>query len=230
MVINLDKRLMSAAALVRENAAVADIGCDHGKLSAYLGKKGHKVVAVDLRKAPLEKAKETVIKNGVEDFVECRLGSGLAPIKANEVTDIIIAGVGGETICDILSEARWSFDKAYNFILIPASGHTALRRWLYGNGFEIIDENAVTENNYPYTIMQVKYSGEIKQKSEIFYHLGKYSEKSGPDVYNYISKLHRMIAKEVDGKKRAGDKSLTKEKIELVAEIKREVERCQEQM
>ena len=230
MLINLDKRLMSAASLVRENAAVADIGCDHGKLSAYLGKKGHKVIAVDLRKAPLEKAKQTIIKNGVEDFVECRLGSGLAPITADEVTDIIIAGVGGETICDILSEARWSFDKGYNFIFIPASGHTILRRWLYENAFEILDENAVTENNYPYTIMQVRYSGEIKPKSEIFYHLGKYSEKSGQDVYNYISKLYRMVSKEVDGKKRAGDTSLTQDKIELVEEIKKEVERCQEQM
>ena len=36
----LDERLTAAAALVREGEPVADIGCDHGKLTAVLAASG----------------------------------------------------------------------------------------------------------------------------------------------------------------------------------------------
>ena len=77
MLPTLDARLTAAAELVLPGKPVADIGCDHGKLSAALAGSGRcpLVLACDLRPGPLEKARVTCAPCG--DKVQCRLGSGL---------------------------------------------------------------------------------------------------------------------------------------------------------
>ena len=74
----LDARLAAAYAFVRAGRVAADIGCDHGKLSAALAGSGRcpLVLACDLRPGPLEKARVTCAPYG--DKVQFRLGSGLA--------------------------------------------------------------------------------------------------------------------------------------------------------
>ena len=111
----------------------ADIGCDHGKLSAALAGSGRcpLVLACDLRPGPLEKARVTCAPYG--DKVQCRLGSGLSVLEPGEVDDIIIAGMGAETIIEILEAAPWVFDARYNLVLVPATKHSILRRWLVMN-------------------------------------------------------------------------------------------------
>ena len=58
MLPTLDARLAAAAALVRPGEPVADIGCDHGKLTAVLAASGKypKVIGADLRPAGQSKA------------------------------------------------------------------------------------------------------------------------------------------------------------------------------
>ena len=55
MLPTLDARLSAAAELVRPGEPVADIGCDHGKLTAVLAASGKypKVIGADLRPGPL---------------------------------------------------------------------------------------------------------------------------------------------------------------------------------
>ena len=126
----LDARLAAAYDFVRPGHAAADIGCDHGKLSAALAGSGRcpLVLACDLRPGPLEKARVTCAPYG--DKVQCRLGSGLSVLEPGEVDDIIIAGMGAETIIEILEAAPWVFDARYNLVLVPATKHSILRRWL----------------------------------------------------------------------------------------------------
>ena len=52
----LDARLQAAADFVRPGSTAADIGCDHGKLSAWLAGSGRcpLVFACDLREGPLQ--------------------------------------------------------------------------------------------------------------------------------------------------------------------------------
>ena len=126
----LDARLAAAYDFVRPGHVAADIGCDHGKLSAALAGSGRcpLVLACDLRPGPLEKARVTCAPYG--DKVQCRLGSGLSVLEPGEVDDIIIAGMGAETIIEILEAAPWVFDARYNLVLVPATKHSILRRWL----------------------------------------------------------------------------------------------------
>ena len=94
MLPTLDARLTAAAELVLPGRPVADIGCDHGKLTAVLAASGTypKVIGADLRPGPLAKAKQTLEHARCEDRAELRLGDGLSVLSAGEVGTIELAG------------------------------------------------------------------------------------------------------------------------------------------
>ncbi|MDO5602944.1 MAG: class I SAM-dependent methyltransferase, partial [Oscillospiraceae bacterium] len=135
----LDGRLAAAAAFVRPGARMADIGCDHGKLSVHMAmtEKARYVIAVDARPQPLRKARALAVRAKMEKRVECRLGDGLTALRPEEADDIVMAGISGVTAAEILaaSPSFWQEDK--RFIFVPASKAADLRRWLCGHGFKI---------------------------------------------------------------------------------------------
>lgn len=159
----LDARLAAAFAYVRPGHAAADIGCDHGKLSAALAGSGRcpLVLACDLRPAPLEKARVTCAPYG--DKVQCRLGSGLSVLQPGEADDIIIAGMGAETIIKILEAAPWVFDAWYNLVLVPATKHSVLRRWLARRGFVLAGETLCQAAGRWYAVMNARYTGTCRE-------------------------------------------------------------------
>ena len=85
--------------LVRPGEPVADIGCDHGKLTAVLAASGRypKVIGADLRPGPLAKAEQTLEYAGCKDRAELRLGDGLSVLSPGEVSTIVLAGVSAQT-------------------------------------------------------------------------------------------------------------------------------------
>ena len=107
MPIRIDERLTAIANLI-QGGAVADIGCDHGKLGYYLVStdRADKVIATDISAPSLRKASELAFDNGVTEIMETRLGDGLSPIKSEEVDTVVIAGLGGDVIAEILKSAR----------------------------------------------------------------------------------------------------------------------------
>ena len=104
----LDGRLAKCAAMLR-GVPFADIGTDHAYLPVYLAVRGEipAAIAADLREGPLESAKRTIARFHVESIVTARLSDGLAAIQPQEAEDIVIAGMGGELIAQILSKAPW---------------------------------------------------------------------------------------------------------------------------
>ena len=159
----LDARLAAAFAYVRPGHVAADIGCDHGKLSAALAGSGRcpLVLACDLRPGPLEKARVTCAPFG--DKVQCRLGSGLEVLAPGEADDIIIAGMGAETIIEILEAAPWVFDARYNLVLVPATKHRELRRWLWEHGFALVADRPVQAAGRWYAVMNARYTGTCRE-------------------------------------------------------------------
>ena len=155
----LDARLSAAFAYVRPGHAAADIGCDHGKLSAALAGSGRcpLVLACDLRPDPLNKARRRCAPYG--ERVQCRLGSGLSVVQPGEVDDIVIAGMGAETIMEILEAAPWVFDPRYNLVLVPATKHSVLRRWLARRGFALVGETLCQAAGRWYAVMNARYAG-----------------------------------------------------------------------
>jgi len=153
---SLSGRLMAAADFVAPGARVADVGTDHGKLPVWLMLQGRisAAIASDIREQPLCNARETVAKNGLSGRIQLRLCDGLAGITAHEVDTVVIAGMGGDTIAAILAAAPWTKDGAHRLILQPETASVRLRRFLYDNGYTILDETLVQEHRL-YSILLV---------------------------------------------------------------------------
>lgn len=180
---HLDARLAAAAAYVRPGSTVADIGCDHGKLSAWLAGSGRcpLVFACDLREGPLQKARETCAPWA--DRVVFRLGSGLKVLAPGEAQDIVIAGMGAETIMEILDAAPWVFDGRYNLILVPATKHSLLRRWLARRGFALQSETLCTAAGRWYAVMNAWYTGVCAEPTGLWCLSGKTEGQPGAGIY-----------------------------------------------
>ena len=165
MLPTLDARLTAAAQLVRPGQPVADIGCDHGKLTAVLAASGRypKVIGADLRPGPLAKAKQTLENAGCLDRAGLRLGDGLSVLSAGEVGSIVLAGVSAQTTWEILEKAPWVFTaRGPRIIMIPATRHDALRRWLWEHGFALIADRPVQAAGRWYAVMAAEYTGEVR--------------------------------------------------------------------
>lgn len=180
---HLDARLTAAAEFVRPGSIAADIGCDHGKLSAWLAGSGRcpLVFACDLRPDPLSKARRACAPYG--DKVQFRLGSGLEVLRPGEVTDIVIAGMGAQTIMEILEAAPWVFDPAYNLVLVPATKHSLLRRWLAVKGFTLQGETLAHAAGRWYAVMNARYTGNPRTPTGLWCLCGLVQGQPGAEEY-----------------------------------------------
>ncbi len=156
----LDSRLSLCASFVRPGSRVADIGTDHAYLPAHLVGTGvcPFAVAADIRPGPLSRAADTVERTGLTGKIDLRLGDGLSPVRPEEVDDIVIAGMGGETIAAILAAAPWTQDARYRLILQPMSKPEELRRFLLQTGYAIQEERIARDGERLYAVLQAGFS------------------------------------------------------------------------
>ena len=150
----LDNRLKMCANMISGKGIVCDVGTDHALLAAYLITNGkcEKVIASDINEGPLESAGKTVEKYGISGKVELVLSDGLKNVNGEGVSDIVIAGMGGETIVKILSERQFDLN-GIRLILQPMTKAEILRKWLADYGYKIVSENGVSEGEKLYTVI-----------------------------------------------------------------------------
>lgn len=156
-------RLSLCADFVREGSRLADIGTDHGYLPIALCQSGKipSAIACDINPLPLRSAEENIAKFGLSKMIKTRLSDGLKELAPDEVDDIVIAGMGGELIRDILAAAPWVKDEAKHLVLQPMTHHDDLIRWLYENGFAIIQQAAVLDDGKYYTVLSTHFTRKI---------------------------------------------------------------------
>lgn len=166
MSLKLTARLEKIATLVTEGTFLADIGTDHGYIPIYLLDKGiiNKAVLSDINRGPLDNARNEIKKKNLEKMVDLRLGSGLEILDNNEVDEVIIAGMGGILISEIIKKDLEICKKLNKIILQPMQAPEELRFFLIENGFEIIDEHLVNEDFRIYEIIECKYNPRFYQK------------------------------------------------------------------
>ena len=179
--ITLDKRLSAVAALVRQGSRLADIGTDHAYLPVYLVQAGvcPLAIASDIGEGPLEAAHRTVTENGLTSKVALRLGDGLATVKAGEVEDVAIAGMGGETIAAILEAAPWVKDGRIRLILQPMTRAEDLRRWLLHNGFSVLEEHLIVDGRHLYPVLAAEYTAAPPYEDEVCIYGGFFTAEEG---------------------------------------------------
>lgn len=175
---------------------IADVGTDHAYIPIELARSGRiqHAIATDIHKGPLAIAAANVEKYGLIDKIELRLGPGLAPIGENEVEEIIIAGMGGEMIRQILEADQAKAKSASQLILQPMNAQFELREWLYQNNFKIIKEDIATEGHKVYNILLVTAGQMPLPQEDIFYHLPE-SLQNHPKFPALWAKKHREMTK-----------------------------------
>lgn len=153
--IRLSNRLATAASYIREAAAVVDVGTDHGFLPVFLAQnnRARKITATDIKKGPLTRAKVTAKAYGVFDKIDFLLADGLAVLEGGGYDTVVIAGMGGETIIQILKKAGWTRGKNVSLILQPQTKLFELAGWLGRNGFEVFDASLARDEGRLYIVL-----------------------------------------------------------------------------
>ena len=191
----LDSRLRLAADFVRQGSRVADIGTDHAHLPVALVNEGRSAFAIasDIREGPVANAHRTVEEAGLGHAVSVRLGNGLQTVHPDEVDDIIIAGMGGETIAMILEEAPWVKNERYRLILQPMTRAEKLRAYLFENGFAINEERVTRVGRHWYTVLCAAYSGEVTTAEDAKCFVGRVPITEGA---GYLQTVENRLAKQ----------------------------------
>ncbi|MGN0692370.1 MAG: class I SAM-dependent methyltransferase [Oscillospiraceae bacterium] len=194
----LDKRLSLCAELV-SGEYICDIGTDHGYLPAELLFSGKctRATAADINEKPLEAAKVTFEKYNVSDKASLVLSDGLKAVDISGVTDIVIAGMGGELISRILEEGADKLSPGINLILQPMTKAPVLRKYLCSHGYEIVCERAACAGRFRYNVISARKNGKETSCSEAEAEVG-FMDFSRGDEREYA--LHRISTIEGTGR------------------------------
>ena len=228
---DLSTRMKTVVDMVMPQGVVADIGCDHAYVSIYLIKYGiaKKVIASDVRSGPVEIASRNVREWELEDQIEIRIGDGLAPIKPYEVDTIILAGMGGILMNQILGQQEAVTLSARQLVLQPQSDMTLVRKKLRDMGATIVREDMIVDMGKYYTVIDARFLEDEKSEDESFEQelydrYGAYLlQNRHPVLLSYLKKEHaknenilKNLAKQ--------DSENAKKKIEELEHLKRYIE------
>lgn len=151
-----DERLKAVLAMLGKCETLADVGCDHGYLSAAAILSGAAMYALasDVSSVSAKKAEKLAQRLGLSGLMSVVCGDGLAPIGAEEPPySIAVCGMGGELIARILEEGSESAKEADLIVMQPMRGEAELRRYLFEHDYRISDERVVRDGRRFYQVI-----------------------------------------------------------------------------
>ncbi len=146
---------------------IIDIGSDHGYLPLELLKnnKVETALIVEVNQGPLDNAIRNTKVYGLNDKTKHVLSNGLLEINQDEIWGgIVIAGMGGKLIKEIIEQDLEKFHQAKLF-LQPNNNEARLRQFLVNNGFKITKNILIKDDGIIYEII-VATSGQQKLDDE----------------------------------------------------------------
>jgi len=175
--IILSKRLSTVASFISTGTYFADIGSDHAYLPCYVCLNDPTITAIagEVNERPYKSALETVRSYKLKDHVNVRLGDGLDVIKNEQVGEIVLAGMGGSLIKNILTNGKQQLEPVNRIIAQPNIGADNVRKWFMRNGYTLTDEKIIEDNNLFYEVIvgekgnkKSPYQKEIEAKQLFF--------------------------------------------------------------
>ena len=184
----LRPRLAAVAAMVLPDVPALDVGTDHGLLASALVASGRvpRAIASDLRPVPLAGAAVTIARLGLGDRVISRCADGLRAIDPGEVATIVIAGMGGETIAEILAAEPARRTGARRLVLSPQDEAPRLRGWLVARGLVLVDEQLVEDRGRFYAVIAAE-RGPSRELSPLELEVGpRIVARGGPVLVRWL--------------------------------------------
>lgn len=212
-------RLITVASKVWGGARVIDVGTDHAYVPIYLAEQGviASALATDVNRGPLMRANDNIEKAGLCSKIKTALADGLSGVDDSLYDTVIIAGMGGMLISDIIKNAP---DQNKTFILQPMTAITELRQFLYEQSFEICDEELVQEGEKLYTVIVAK-KGKKQNFEEIDLYVGKkLIENSDPLLPELLERLQSKLTTIALGLQKSSSPEKAKAYKRLISEIK----------
>lgn len=186
-----------------------DIGTDHAYIPIYLIKNGicERAVASDIGSGPLGRAVENARRFGVEDKIVFYRADGIVGTEPerNGVTDIIIAGMGGELIAKIISESEYTRIPGVRLILQPMSSLQEIRGYLAEMGYEILDEKLCRSGGRYYTVLSTEYDGVRREVPPVRLEIGNVDlNEADPLVNGFLDAVAGKYRRQIEGKRQGG--------------------------
>ncbi len=234
--MELKGRLAAIASKVPKCETLFDIGTDHAYLPIFLIQEHicNHAVACDVRSGPLRIAKKNIAKHGFQNNIDIVLSDGLSSVAPTKRDVIVIAGMGGMLIADILDASKDKVDSAACIILQANTAIVTLREWLYSNSFEISDETLCKEDRRIYNIIIAKLApgndatSNNKKCSKDFFVGQKLIDNANPLAEEYFERMIRKYQKVARGLEKSAKFSGTQINIpeveyfiEALAELRR---------
>ena len=186
--IKLSKRLNKIAELVDFGASVIDVGTDHGYVPNFLceNKISSDIIATDISNNSLQKSIELTKELENEKYIRNILANGIIDEKRD---NIIIAGLGGIQIAEIINNSIEIAKSANKLILQPMQKTQILRRELNNLGFKIIDEYIIYEDDRYFEIIVARFLKGVKIgtfKDEDYYFSKKLIDKKDKTYLKFL--------------------------------------------
>lgn len=223
----LSPRLLCAASMVRGCTKIVDIGTDHAYLPAFLvmNKDVQDVLACDIGIGPLENARKTVEMYSLGNYIRLRISDGLKEVSEDEAEEIIICGMGGTLIAEILSGAEWIRKKGMHLILQPMTHSEDVRHFLCENGFVISEEQYIADNNRVYCCISADYTGNTESPSDGYCYFGKLPV-TGDTALRFIGKRLQMLETKTDALEKADPENEVLPKLREIKKYYEERMQC----
>ncbi|MDS0524037.1 class I SAM-dependent methyltransferase [Clostridium sp. SHJSY1] len=217
--MELSKRLMFIVNHIDKCDSIIDVGTDHGYIPIYVVKKGlcERAIASDINKEPVKKAKLNVTLENLEDKIEVRLGGGLETVKKGEVESVVVAGMGGNLIRDILENDKEKV-LCYKFLILqPAQNPEVLREYLYSNGYEVMQEDLCLDEGIYYELFKVRKSNKIEkiELESIFYEISPILLREKHELMNSYLESKREKYERISGFIKDDSESANKRRNEI---------------
>lgn len=220
----LSQRLTVVGDAVPKGARLADIGSDHAYLpvALMLAEKISYAVCGEVVAGPFHSAQKQVAKSGLTEKIVVRLADGLEAIKrTDEINAITIAGMGGTLIANILENGKTQgqLTGKERLILQPNVGEANVRLWLQKEGYQIVGENILAENDKIYEVIVAEKTEQQQELSEKEVFFGPYLLAEKNNVFLKKWRQEQQALKKVLAQ-------LQKAKVipeEKVAEIQKEL-------
>ena len=205
-VLTLPPRLAQIAACISPCRCMADIGTDHAYLPAALCLDGicQTAIAADVRPGPLRRAAATVKRYGLEKEIALRLGNGTAPLAPGDADTIVIAGMGGLMIAQIIQNGLSVIRSASQVILQPMTAAMELREFLSASGFTITGEYLAKEDTKIYNILTIASNPDPHPLTPAECYLGRELLRNRPPLFDeYLQRRRQKLLKMLAGLKKA---------------------------